>query len=366
MNEVLYCYQCGKHVKRDGEKCWYCSAPTRRTIRPPRHCPFCDEVIGFKAIKCPHCGEFLDENKRPVVQQPPNQIIYVIDKAVIQGEQPLTLSGGSPVPPNVARRLSHQTLKAIRTNDPRLIDQTGVRALPAPEYAISAADDDRIIDITPSQGTGSRAVSEQRQLVKAKTKPSSIEEKQNKLIRRGETNDVVPVEEQTLAGAITRVIFKTTGTAIAKMGQFAYDALTEKPPKKETAKPPTEEDRYRICKLCATETLATDNYCFHCGVLMTERAASQKVEFYEPGGPSSAGLFFVSFLLIAAFVTLSLMPVLKAFQEGPVAYLAPGMAGLALTLIIIAFFRRRTSGNQIITIVFFLLWLASVLYVFLG
>lgn len=39
---------------------------------PQKACPFCGESIFLVAIKCKHCGEFLDESKRPASTQGPS------------------------------------------------------------------------------------------------------------------------------------------------------------------------------------------------------------------------------------------------------------------------------------------------------
>lgn len=73
-----YCRYCGRIIPMDSVNCTYCD---RNTIRTPgeKECPICREPIRQKAIKCKHCGEFLD-GRPPEVQG--QQVVY-IDKAII-------------------------------------------------------------------------------------------------------------------------------------------------------------------------------------------------------------------------------------------------------------------------------------------
>ena len=385
--EILYCWRCGKHVKRGPGKCWYCNAATIRTIRPPRHCPFCEQVIPAKAIKCHHCGEFLDGRARPedvaleleasriqqeqqlqqqqLQHQQPQQITFVIDKAVIGSDQPLMLSGGQQLPPDVQGRLTQQTARAIASNSPDLIDQPGIQALPAPETATPAAPPQPPAALPPAQD------------VAGSTPPAALPGPGVEIPAAG-AGPASPAAPVTPPGGQFPVVPSATeGQAPVRASQPGGGALVpasenhpvvpyqETPPKKTARKRKVKrkikktkvESRYAVCKVCLTEVLASDNYCFHCGTVLRHEAAGKrrKESIYYP---SNAAYYGLSLFLMALYVLVGLKPGIIGYVglELPSVQVVLGLSGVSLLLLVAAFFRRRTSFSQILTVFFLVLW----------
>ena len=136
---VNFCFQCGKRLGAGNPTCYYCGAPRRRprSTEEERRCPFCDLEIRAKAIKCPHCGEFVDGRPRDDSADGPRQITFIIDKAIIGGGEGMRLPAGAQLPPHILAALPAEAVRAIAQGDPSLLDDSsGVRALIAgPEDA---------------------------------------------------------------------------------------------------------------------------------------------------------------------------------------------------------------------------------------
>lgn len=345
--EVLYCYRCGKHVKREAGKCWYCSAPTRRTIRPPRRCPFCDEEIGAKAIKCPHCGEFLDGRPSTSNSGAVQQVFFLIDKAIIQGNQPMMLQGGAAVPPEVARRLSAQSLQAIQSNNPGLLDQPGIKALPQPAGAMAEASPvdecQNLLPLEPKSGGGS-------DLVRSSSSVPAIPAR----------SEETPIEERSLTA------FQSAGRSLVRAGEYAIGRLLGTGRKRDLLQPQDgeiyEESRYAECPSCHTELLSSDNYCFHCGMLQRSESVEKRTLPRRSGRPVG-GILLISALLIGILIWGGeRLDAVSSYRFGT--YLKPSMAILSLLLLISAFFRNRKSLSQILVLALLVAWIAAAILAF--
>lgn len=346
--EVLYCFRCGKHVKRDVGKCWYCSAPTRRTIRPPRRCPFCDEEIGPKAIKCPHCGEFLDGRPSERSLGGTQQIFFLIDKAIIQGNQPIMLQGGAAVPAEVAQRLSAQSLQAIQSNNPGLLDQPGIKALPQPAAAF--------IEATPTTAGVGDPPSQ-----------APVDVDSHHLIPSSGNVPAIPAQaKESRSEERSLTVFQTAGRSLVRAGGYAIGRLLGTGSKRDRPEIQEgvigEESQYAECPSCHTELLASDNYCFHCGVLLRTEAVGRRPLPRRTGKPV-AGILLVSAILIGILVWGGgRLDAVSNYRYG--AYLKPSLAAVSLLLLVAAFFRNRKSLSQIVVLGLLVAWFVAVLVAF--
>jgi len=335
MAEILYCYRCGKHVKRGGAgKCWYCAAPIQRLIRPERHCRFCDEIINPKAIKCPHCGEFLDDRAptrpEPAEEKTPN-VTYVIDKAVIQAGQ--ALPGGQT--PSLSARSAPMLpdgTAAPQPDSPAALPAAAQGALPAP---------DARGDIVPAQDvTDAQIVSIESP---GAAPPAPLEPKHPVLDR------------------VVYPLLRGTGRLALRGMRAAVGAWVSRggPDDAEFRDAPGEEDRYSVCGICNSEVLAIDSFCFHCGTVLREDA-EQRTRKIKHIGPGNAARFALSLVCIAAMVYVGTK------DQAPLMDIVAGvLAAVSLLLLIDAFMRRRTSGNQMATLILLVLWAGALAVTFL-
>ncbi|HPK03104.1 MAG TPA: hypothetical protein PLS90_11660 [Candidatus Sumerlaeota bacterium] len=326
--EVQFCYQCGRRIDKTRKVCWYCNAPIQRTIRPDRTCPFCGGVIPPQAVKCIHCKEWLDGRPRP--EPAPAQvqkIVFVVDPRLVQAAHEHRLIGGEPVPREIAAHLSPQTVLGIERNDPRLIDQPGVRLLPAPE------DDAEVID--------------------AEARPVGLLEgpegaaPSRALMRRGAVQPAgggganLPARLSETPQQVGRSLAATLGRALGTFARWLIDRA--RPPKPVDDTVDVQPDsRYRICESCSTEILATDNYCYHCGMQyhMTTADRHKIRKTY----PSNAGNFALIIVLLGGLIGAELSGL------APPPWTAEVVCGLAAFTAAAAFFRRRTSLSQSVSL----------------
>lgn len=323
--EVRFCYRCGNRVKESHSSCWYCGADTHREIRRPQECPFCGESISHKAIKCKHCGEFLDGRNQKTQDQTAPHITFQIDKAVFgqelgfqlpqqQGEQAYLVQGGGRVPEDVARALPESTVKAIEENNPRLLDHPGVKALPGPEG-----------EILEGEST-----------------------ERDHALTRQETQAPAMVEKPS-AGKMAGQLVRRTGGLVARAAAKTAQKVQEKrEARKEAAEEvvdvEAEESRTVVvnCPVCKTEIFSGDNYCFHCGAEFQAKKGRRKPAFSIREKPNG-GHYGLVFLLGLALGFMGLgsgrietVPVLGAMAI-PLAFV---LAGLMVLLLLLCLFRR--------------------------
>ncbi len=76
---MKFCRHCGRTIDQESVDCPYCGRNTIREVGRSQ-CPFCREPVRQGAIKCKHCGEFLDGRGR---SESTRQAVVYVDKAII-------------------------------------------------------------------------------------------------------------------------------------------------------------------------------------------------------------------------------------------------------------------------------------------
>jgi hypothetical protein len=355
-----FCWRCGNRVKAEQDRCWYCNAVVNRTIRPPRNCPVCGEVVAQEARKCPHCHEWLDgvERAAPREAVAPQQITFIIDKAVIQGDKPIQLLGGRPVPESLARLLSRDTIKAIENARPELLDQQGVKALP-----MSA--------VPPPQETDYTEEAPARESEPSKTPalpaPSRKTGKSSGLIR-SESAPPASLDQPAKHHPPAKLM-----GALEKAGDLIFGALEksavpeEKPKAAEAPTTPNTETRYGRCVSCGVEVLADDYFCHRCGTPLRHKPKAAHKKRRVDIGPPSLGLYLFSALVTAAMFLMALygpdhLPDLGI--EFP-RLLTWTLGGVSFLLVLSGILRRRTLMNLVVGLVMLAIW-AGITYLALS
>jgi hypothetical protein len=331
--EVLYCHRCGKRARRSGGLCWYCNAELVREIRPPRGCPFCGEEIAHLAVKCPHCGEFLDGRAKPegISGQ---QVTFVIDKAIFGSPNALGNNSGMPIVG------SNQTLTVPSGNPPVFNGAALPGSNPSPlslgQSNPGALGDESVAGALPAPvpSNGNTALVRQTNLVRS----ADLGSQGNGLVVR-----------QDAASTLVQ----------ARVLEAESPAVSEK----ESAASPAQEppSRYKICVNCQTELLAGDNYCFHCGALTQGGKPLKPLKLVDT--KSNAPYFFFSMLCMFALVLHAWLRALKlelpaswGIKPEYISVAIFGCIGTAFLLLLIAFFRKRGLGNQILCMLLLVLW----------
>lgn len=251
---VNYCYRCGRRVSQEkitGD-CWYCGTPYRRGVRDERRCPYCDEVVRDKAIKCYNCGEFLDDvdARKPRAKPKEHQPQFIIEKAIIQNAPesqggPRLIAASEPIalePPTSIKEISvtSETAVAEKTSLTGL-----VRRIEKPK---GGKDDKALVPAGGDKASGKKARQDSPGASAAQP-PAAISGSPPARVSAGQAEPSSifrktwdRVKETVSAGKRTR------------KKRAADDSIRFKP-----------HDPYRTCSICSAEIFTTDNYCFSCG-----------------------------------------------------------------------------------------------------
>lgn len=359
--DLLYCFRCGRRLVKSQlqNRCMYCSAATQRVIRPPKRCRYCDQAVRHKAVKCHHCGEFLDGRDHVEPAARPGGPTFVIEQAIIQNNpQGMQIEAG----PGRALDAPAATDRAL---DPPRAEQAAPQALPEPQRALPPpgggaqnrssvdADQNARPDAAPdAPGDASEdasVISVDAEAVGAETQ-TAIPGAPLPAIRpdsaQAHDDAALPVPAlRDAAPAIARQGGKAVAAAAGLMRRAiekrkdASSAVTAIDVEEES-----EEDRYRICGVCQTEILADDNFCYHCG----QKYYSSDWEPRPKAGAGNVVLYVLVILcLLAHAAATKVLEVDRPELIGPVTI---GSAVLAFVFGFAAFGRARDIAARIVAI----------------
>ncbi len=332
---VNYCYKCGKKLRPGVASCWFCSSPTIRVIRPARLCPYCQEKIGAKAIKCPHCGEFVDG--RPAAAHYARQgPTVLIDKAVFADGRMLAMGGqggaGQGFDPGRALAPEQYGQQALPGSGQEYLPPPPA-LLPAPDSAGGEAEWEGHVESEPN----SRALAPRR----------------GQGALAGQAYPLAP------SGGAAHLPAPYAGGApgppLAPAKNKGQPAEIEGELEQAPRPPADDESKYAICGICQTEILATDLYCFHCGQVQAKARRNEKPVFI---GPSNKNHYVFACLLYGLYAFLKhppqMLSELAAMEIEGVALNGPLVLGSLLVggllMSVWCFFRRRRLASQAISV----------------
>lgn len=279
---VNYCFCCGRRVNPQVDRCWFCSSPTRRQLRPPRTCPFCHERVRPRAVKCPHCNEFLDGRDRPsggggttiIVQGMPGAPTAPSRGALPSASLPARGAVALPAPAPVAGRpLLDGPSNPVASG--RLLSGPTAESDPAVEIV---DDDEPLPNVGESRygkpgglGADESVLDVQASSVPAlrSSSPSNLPAARGGEAPAGSGGAGLPAVRSDMPPTLPERIAESALPVVAALGRRLLAAAF--PPKHAAGSDATTveaidpESRFRICENCASEILSDDNFCFHCG-----------------------------------------------------------------------------------------------------
>lgn len=288
MPDVKYCYRCGRRVSPEHTDCWYCGTTLHRTIRPERRCPYCDEIVRERAIKCANCGEFLDQ---PVE---------------VEKEKAARAKAESAPPPGPrVEPRRDRTIEASARPDPgRAIEQKSRLKLEAPTRFREEE------KVEGDAGDTAESPEVPESVLKGRTKPKDLirveRDKRDMATVEVEVESAPPPARRTRTVDVALPPDAVQGGEIAP-GLFARikRLFAGNPPPPPPRMDVRERSRYRICAICGTEILSTDNYCFHCG----QKYAREQFRFStRVHAPLNFGLYAVAAICLVPHLLYFVVP----------------------------------------------------------